>query len=182
LRVGLAGNVGGVRLALKPHADPAEYGFVHTIRTRFCETDAMGVIHHAAYLAYLEEARVAFLDHVGHPHREVRAGGVDLALLEVFVQYRRPLRFDEQVAVHLTAGCRSGTTFQMAYLLRVDGESRATAVTVHGGVDGSGRAVRLPRWNASARRPTAGRSRPTWVKMKPRRSSTASARTLPRVP
>jgi acyl-CoA thioester hydrolase len=116
----------------------------------------MGVIHHAAYLAYLEGARVAFLDHVGHPYREVRAGGVDLALLEVFVQYRRPLRFDEQVAVHLTATCRSGTTLQMAYLLRVDGESRATAVTVHGGVDGSGRAVRLPKWMAEVVGSAAG--------------------------
>jgi acyl-CoA thioester hydrolase len=156
LRVGLAGNVGGVRLALKRPTDPAEYGFLHSIRTRFCETDAMGVIHHAAYLAYLEEARVAFLDHVGHPYREVRGGGVDLALLEVFVQYRRPLRFDEQVAVHLTAGCRSGTTFQLAYLLRVDGERRATAVTVHRGVDGSGRAVRLPKWMAEVVGSAAG--------------------------
>jgi acyl-CoA thioesterase FadM len=31
-------------------------------------------------------------------------------------------------------------------LLEVAGEARATAVTVHGCVDGTGRATRLPAW------------------------------------
>jgi hypothetical protein len=34
----------------------------------------------------------------------------------------------------------------MAYLLTVEGTVRATAVTVHGGVDAAGRAVRMPTW------------------------------------
>jgi acyl-CoA thioesterase FadM len=34
--------------------------------------------------------------------------------------------------------------------LTVEGEARATAVTVHGCVDGQGRPVRLPVWVAAA--------------------------------
>ncbi len=106
----------------------------------------MGIIHHAAYLPYLEEARVAYLRHLGHPYDEVREGGVDMAVLEVAVQYRSPLKFDEEVDVHLWAGAVTRTTFQLAYLLTVDDAVRATAVSVHGCVDAKGRAARLPTW------------------------------------
>jgi acyl-CoA thioester hydrolase len=135
-----------VRQSLQPSRDPADYRFVHRVRTRFAETDAMGIIHHAAYLPYLEEARVEYLRHIGHPYDQVRSDGFDFASLEVAVQYRRPLAFDEEVEVHLRAGAVTRTTFQVAYLLTVGGEIRATAVTVHGCVDASGKGSRLPPW------------------------------------
>jgi acyl-CoA thioester hydrolase len=126
-----------------------DYAFIHRVRTRFAETDAMGIIHHAAYLPYLEEARVAYLRHLGHPYEEVRRQGYNFAVLEVGVQYRRPLVFDELVDVHLQAGAVSRATFQLAYLLTVDEEVRATAVSVHGSVDPAGKATRLPHWVAA---------------------------------
>jgi acyl-CoA thioester hydrolase len=138
-----------VRQSLEPSRQAGDYQFVHQVRTRFAETDAMAIIHHAAYLPYLEEARVAYLRHLGHPYNDVRAEGRDMAVLEAAVQYRRPLRFDEMVDVHLTAGAVTRTTFQIAYLLTVAGEVRATAVTVHGCVDGTGKAARLPEWVGS---------------------------------
>jgi acyl-CoA thioester hydrolase len=88
----------------------------------------------------------AYLRHLGHPYGDVRESGQNFAVLEVSVQYRRPLEFDEVVEVHLKAGAVSRATFQLSYLLTVDGEVRATAVTVHGCVDGSGKAIRLPSW------------------------------------
>ena len=134
------------RKSLEPSRHPGDYSFVHRIRTRFAETDAMGIVHHAAYLPYLEEARVAYLRQLGHPYDEVRRDGFNFAVLEVMVQYRRPLEFDELVDVHVQPGAVSRATFQLAYLLRVDDDVRATAVTVHGCVDGNGKATRLPPW------------------------------------
>ena len=128
---------------------------MHRLRTRFAETDAMGVIHHAAYLPYLEEARVEYLRAIERPYRSVRAGDLDgetgdagreFPVLEVAVRYRKPLHFDDQVDVALVMGVVTRTTFQVAYLLSVDGEARATAVTVHGCVDPGGRPTRLPSW------------------------------------
>jgi len=135
-----------VRQSLEPSRHPEDYKFVHRVRTRFAETDAMGIIHHAAYLPYLEEARVEYLRHLGHPYGDVRESGHNFAVLELSVQYRRPLEFDELVDVHLTAGAVSRATFQLAYLLTVADEARATAVTVHGCVDAGGKAIRLPPW------------------------------------
>ncbi len=144
-----------MRLALIPSTDPADYNFVHPVRTRFAETDAMGIIHHAAYLPYLEEARAALLRHVGHPYDEVRREGVDFSVLEAYVQYRRALRFDDVVDVHVTLGNLTRATFQLGYLLTVGGETRATAVTVHAAVDAQGRGQRMPRWLESLIGPAA---------------------------
>jgi acyl-CoA thioester hydrolase len=138
------------RQSLEPTLDPADYSFTHRLRTRFAETDAMGIIHHAAYLPYLEEARVEYLRAIGHPYDAVRGGDAgearEFPVLEVSVQYRRPLRFDDEVAVSLRIGAVRGASFQIAYLLAVGVEARATAVTVHGCVDSEGRPVRLPDW------------------------------------
>ena len=48
-------------MSIEPSTDPADYDFVHQIRARFVETDAMGIVHHSNYLPYFEEARVAVL-------------------------------------------------------------------------------------------------------------------------
>lgn len=135
-----------MRLQLDPSLNPTDYAYVHRLRVRFAETDAMGIVHHSRYLPYLEEARVEYLRALGHPYTELRAEGVDYAVLEAFVQYRRPLQFDDVVDVHLRLGAATRATFQMAYLLTVAGEVRATAVTVHGCVSEAGRPVRMPAW------------------------------------
>ena len=135
-----------MRLELVPSLIPAEYPYVHSLRVRFAETDAMGIVHHSRYLPYLEEARVEYLRALGHPYHELRAEGVDYAVLEAFVQYRRPLRFDDVVQVSLRLGAATRASFQIAYLLTVGDEVRATAVTVHGCVNADGRAVRMPAW------------------------------------
>jgi acyl-CoA thioester hydrolase len=137
-----------VRLELEPGLVADDYPYHHRLRVRFAETDAMGIVHHSRYLPYLEEARVEYLRALGHPYTELRKDGVDYAVLEAFVQYRLPLRFDDEVLVHLRLGAATRATFQMAYLLTVGGEGRATAVTVHGCVNAEGRPVRMPAWLA----------------------------------
>jgi acyl-CoA thioester hydrolase len=139
-----------VRLSAEPSLDPAAYPFEHSLRVRFSETDAMGIVHHSRYLPYLEEARIAYLRHVGHPYTEMQAQGLDFAVLECFVQYRKPLKFDEQVVVHVDLVVSSRTAFQITYLLTVDAEIRATAVTVIGCITAAGRPTRLPAWLGEA--------------------------------
>ena len=117
-----------MRLSLTPSTDPADYSFVHRIRPRFAETDAMGIIHHSAYVPYLEEARASLLRHAGYPYDEVRSSGIDFAVLELFVRYRRPLYFDDAVDIYVAADELTRTTFQVGYLLQVAG-----ADPCHGG-------------------------------------------------
>jgi len=133
-------------MSIEPPTDASAYDFSHRIRVRFSETDAMGIVHHSRYLPYLEEARVEYLRHIGHPYNEIRAEGVDMAVLEAGVQYRQPLKFDDVVDVHAAMGPVTRATFQMVYLLTVDGVIHSTGITVHGAVTPEGRPTRLPEW------------------------------------
>ena len=133
-------------MSAEPSLHAADYAFAHELRVRFAETDAMGVVHHGRYLPYLEEARVAYLRAIGHPYTEWQASGVDSAVLECWLRYLRPLRFDDVVTVHVELAAVSRATFQMTYLLTVGGETRAIGVTVHGCMTRDGRAARLPAW------------------------------------
>jgi acyl-CoA thioester hydrolase len=146
--------VPAVRLSVDPSTSPDDYEFSHPIRVRFVETDAMGVVHHSCYLAYFEEARVAYLRAIGHPFTEWRDAGLESPVLESFVQYRQPLEFDDLIAVHLRLAAVTRATFQMAYLVTVTDATdtarpRATGVTVHGCTTSSGRPTRLPAWLAA---------------------------------
>ena len=140
-----------MRLSVDPSTSPDDYEFVHRIRVRFVETDAMGIVHHSNYLAYFEETRVEYLRAIGHPFTEWRDAGLESPVLESFVRYRQPLEFDEQITVHLRLATVTRATFQMAYLITVDDDAgiarpRATGVTVHGCVTTAGRPTRLPTW------------------------------------
>jgi acyl-CoA thioester hydrolase len=135
-----------MRITAEPSTDPRVYPFAHQIRVRFAETDAMGIVHHASYLLYLEEARVAFLRNVGHDYVSVRESGLNFAVIEVMVKYVCACAFDDLISVHLRLATRTKATFQIEYLLTVAGETRALAVTAHSCVDGDGRPLRLPDW------------------------------------
>lgn len=135
-----------MRISADPSTDTADYEFAHQLRVRFAETDAMGIVHHSRYLPMVEEARIAYLRHIGHPYQEIRKDNIEMNVLEVFVQYRKPLLFDDVVDVHTTLTSVERASFQMAYLLTVDGEVRSTAVTAHGCVTPAGRPTRLPDW------------------------------------
>lgn len=79
----------------------------------------------------------------------LRAEGIDFTVLEVAIRYRMPVRFDDEIVVHVAVGAVTRTTFQIAYLLTVDGATAATAVTVHGCVNPDGRPMRMPAWIAA---------------------------------
>lgn len=134
-------------MSVEPSIDPREYPFTHEIRVRFVETDAMGIVHHSNYLAYFEEARVAYLAHIGHPFTGWRTDGIESPVLEAFVQYRQPCRFDEVLTVHLKLAAATRATFQMSYLVAAP-DVRCTGVTVHGCTTLAGRPMRLPSWLA----------------------------------
>lgn len=137
-----------MRINVDPSTNPGDYAFVHDVRVRFAETDAMGIVHHASYLPYLEEARVAYLRSIDHDYVSVRESGVNFAVIELAVKYARACYFDDVVTVHLRLGTRTKATFQIEYLLTVGAETRVTAVTEHGCVDSNGRPIRLPAWLA----------------------------------
>lgn len=108
--------------------------FSYERRVGFADTDAMGVVHHANYLHYMEEARVAWmrardLGHTHYPHCD-RV----LALMHYQVWHLKPLMFDDVVRVELQVR-RQGLKLHFQYAI-YRGEVRvAEAETLHIPVD-----------------------------------------------
>ena len=48
-----------------------------TIRVRYAETDRMGLLHHANYLVYFEQARTELLRQIGGNYKELLKKGMD---------------------------------------------------------------------------------------------------------
>ncbi|HAZ65836.1 MAG TPA: hypothetical protein DCY41_03665, partial [Opitutae bacterium] len=84
-------------------------------RVRFAETDAMGVTHHANYLSWFEMARVALLDQLGCPYRELESAGFLLPVLEAGMTFHRPTRFDDRVHITVTLATLPSARFRLTY-------------------------------------------------------------------
>jgi acyl-CoA thioester hydrolase len=91
------------------------------IRVRFCETDLMGIVHHANYLAWFEAGRVDWLRKRGVRYHEWVAADVHLPVVESHLRYRKPARFDEVLTVETTRSDLSRVTVRFGYrVLRGD--------------------------------------------------------------
>jgi len=121
------------------------------LRVRFAETDAMGVAHHAAYLPYLETARVEYLRWLGHPYRDMRdRDGIEFAVVAVDIRYHAPLRFDDAFTVSCALVERARATFRLAYRVELDGRLVLDGRTRHAVLDReTGAPQRLPEWLAA---------------------------------
>ena len=126
-------------------------GFHIDLRVRFAETDAMGVAHHAAYLPYLETARVEYLRALGHPYRELRdRDRLEFAVVGVELHYHAPLRFDDAFTVSCALAERRRATFVLAYRVELEGLLVLSGRTRHAVLDReTGAPQRLPPWLAA---------------------------------
>jgi acyl-CoA thioester hydrolase len=121
------------------------------LRVRFAETDAMGVAHHAAYLPYLESARVEYLRALGHPYGELRdRDGLEFAVVGVDLRYHAPLRFDDVFTVSCALAERGRATFSLAYRAELGSLLVLSGRTRHAVLDReTGAPRRLPAWLAA---------------------------------
>jgi acyl-CoA thioester hydrolase len=132
--------------------------FASERRVRFHETDAMGVVHHASYLLYLEDARVDLLRSLGRPYSELRdVEGIEFPVIGIELSYRRSLRFDDLFVVHAGIGQVGRSRFAIRYAVERDGVLALEGETRHATLEvGSHRPVRVPAWLADAGATSAG--------------------------
>lgn len=126
---------------------PAGHSVVEVrFRVRYFETDAMGIVHHAAYITWFEEGRSAFTRAVGYPYSRMEREGISLAVAEVSARYHRPARYDDEVIVRaaLTQLGSRGMTFDYEVRRAEDGELLVTGSSKHISIDKEGRVTRLP--------------------------------------
>ena len=127
------------------------FAFSTDVRVRFAETDAQGIAHHAAFVVWLEVARVAYLERHAGGYQQIRDRGLEALTTEILVRYHRAVYFDETLTVW--ARCRDvkGARFRYEYAIVRGGELVAEGSTSHATVDrDTYRPTRVPVWLAEA--------------------------------
>ena len=64
--------------------------FTFQVRTRYGETDQMGVIYYGIYPQYLEIARVEWLRSLGISYKELEEKGIMLPVVSLQIDYKKP--------------------------------------------------------------------------------------------
>jgi acyl-CoA thioester hydrolase len=114
-------------------------------RVPFYDTDAMGVVHHANYVRYLELARVCFLREHDEPYTRYVERGIQVVVTRVELQLRRATRFDQRLAISCWLDRVRNASFSFSYQIHGEEQLTASARTEHAVVDLQGKLVRMSK-------------------------------------
>ncbi len=103
------------------HEIPAYLTSRFHLQVRFCETDLMGIVHHANYLTYFEAGRVDWLHRRGISYDMWVKQGIHLPVVEARLRYRKAARFDDSLVVETTCAALTRATVRFDYRILRDG-------------------------------------------------------------
>lgn len=120
------------------------------IRVRYAETDRMGLLHHANYLVYFEQARIELLRRIGGNYKELEDQGYLLVLTKVEVKYRSPAYYDDLLVIRTKVTRTSPVRLEHKYEVIREGQVLAEGATTLACVDRSGKIQAMPDWLSEA--------------------------------
>jgi len=126
----------------------ADFRFHFKKRVRYAEIDAQAVVYNARYLDYFDIGITEYFRASGLYERTAATGGVEFHVARAQVDYRAPMRLDEEILIF--ARCerigRSSLNFRFE-LHGVNGEDlRASGETVQVHVIGPSQPAPVPDW------------------------------------
>ncbi len=71
----------------------------YMLKARYYETDQMGIIHHANYIRWMEEARIDILNQIGYPYRRFEEMGYIRPVLHAECEYKKSVKFDDEIKI-----------------------------------------------------------------------------------
>src|SRR5262245_36903395 len=115
-----------------------------TIRVRYAEADRMGLLHHANYLVYFEQARVDLLRTLGMSYRDLEDQGYLLVLTKVEVRFKKPAYFDDLLTIRVTVKRTTSVRIDHSYQVLRGPDLIAEGDTTLACIDREGRPQALP--------------------------------------
>ena len=114
------------------------------IRVRYAETDRMGLLHHANYLVYFEQARTELLRQLGLTYKNLEDQGFLLVVTKVEIRYKSPARYDDVLTIRTTVERTTAVRIDHRYEVSCDGRLVAEATSTLACVNREGRPQALP--------------------------------------
>lgn len=121
------------------------YFYDHKIQ--YYETDGMRIVHHANYLHWMEEARIAYMEHMQYGYDCMERDGVSIPVIGVSVQYRSMMRFGQTCRIYVAITKLTPVRMTVAYEFRdaTTNELCGTATSDHCFIGENGRPLSLKK-------------------------------------
>ncbi len=124
-----------------------------TLRVRYAETDAMGIVYHTNYIVWFEVGRGEFMWQQGGDYAHFEDQGYYLPVIEVQARYLAPARYGDLVTVRTWVEETRSRQVTFAYEVVMaeaasaseTGQLLATGRTKHVCVDEEGTIRRIPQ-------------------------------------
>ena len=125
-----------------------------TLRVRYAETDAMGVVYHANHLVWFEVGRGDFFRAMGQDYSKWEREGILLPVSEAYARYHASARYGDLVAVRTWLKELRSRSVTLGYEVshQSSEELLASGWTKHVCTDHQGRIQRLPEGMVQALR------------------------------
>ena len=107
-------------------------------------TDHAGVVWHGTYVAWLEEARIEALALAGTRYDEIAAGGIEMPVVSLQIDYRRSLKHGDIVDVESVCGSQRGVRWPWSFRLMCNRDLVAEAAVDLVMLTAEGRVLRRP--------------------------------------
>lgn len=114
------------------------------IRVRYAETDRMGLLHHANYLVYFEQARTELLRSRGAAYKEMEDRGYYLVIAKVEIKYKAPAHYDDVLTIRTTVIRTTPVRIEHKYEVFREGTLICEGNTTLACVDTEGRLQAMP--------------------------------------
>lgn len=121
------------------------------IRVRYAETDRMGLLHHANYLVYFEQARTELLRTHHGAYKELEDQGYFLVIAKVEIKYKSPAHYDDVLTIRTTVTRTTPIRIEHKYEVFRDGSLICEATTTLACVDRDGKLQAMPAWLVEAK-------------------------------
>jgi acyl-CoA thioester hydrolase len=104
-----------------------------TVRVRYAETDAMGVVYHTNYLIWFEVGRGEYMRQKGGDYADFEAQGVYLPVSEIDARFMAPARYSDLVTIRTWVEELRSRSLTLAYeaVMRETGQVLVTGHTRH---------------------------------------------------
>lgn len=92
--------------------------YTYSRKVQYHETDKMGITHHANYIKWMEEARIAFLDAIGLPFSSIEALGIVSPVTGIALDYKNPTTFGDEIQVEVGIQKYSPVKLEVGYTMK----------------------------------------------------------------
>lgn len=116
----------------------SDFRFMTTVRVRWMECDAQGIVYNGAYLGYLEIGQAEYYRNLGFAIYTIpQSGYFDFAVVKSTQEFKAPAKVDEIIELHVRVSNIGNTSLTLNLEIYLEGSDRllTSIETVYVGYD-----------------------------------------------